>query len=199
MIFSFMPSDETEISEIHAFPVTMAESVKNAVPSLARGQMHTPTDTVVSVRVAEELLNIPYRVYYDRQRLLKATNSLGETGFISLCLGTRHYDGFIRELCLRRLLSVDEKCAVPFIVQLLGEYVIEVIQPINERFDEGVEAKYIEFFSQNSVYCQYLEQRAISYWNEYYRYRFPKHKDYPAVKALAALKKSAASIDSKKI
>jgi len=168
MIFSFMRPSETEISEIYAFPIAMAESVKGAVPLLARDQMHSPTDTVISVRVAEELLNIPYRVYYDKQRLLKTTNIPGEDGLISLCLGTRHYDGFIREQCLRRLLTVDEKWIAPFVIQLLGEYVIEVIQPIQERFDEGVEAKYIEFFKQNSIHCQYLEQRAISYWNEYY-------------------------------
>jgi hypothetical protein len=196
MIFSFMRPSETEISEIHAFPVVMAESVKIAVPPLARGQMHAPTDTVISVRVGEELLNIPYRVYYDKQRLLTAVNIPGETGLISLCLGTRHYDGFIREQCLRRLLMVDERCTAPFVVQLLGEYVIEVIQPIHEQFDERVEAKYIEFFTQNSTYCQYLEQRAISYWNEYYRYRFAKHKVYPAVKALAALKKAGTSVDN---
>ena len=182
---------ETEISEIHAFPAVMAESVKCAVLPLAGGPMHAPTGTVISVRVAEEVLKIPYRVYYDKQLLIKATHIPSETGLISLCLGTRHCDGLIREQCLRRLLTFDQKWTVPFVVQLLGEYVIEVVQPIHERFNEEVEAKYVEFFRQNSQYCQYLEQRAVSYWNEYYRFRFAKHKDYPAVKALAALRKAA--------
>lgn len=197
MIFSFFRPGEAETSETRAFPVAMAKSVKSAVQVLATGQMHPPTDTVISVCIAEEILNIPYRVYYAKHSLLKATNASDENGWISLCLGTRHYDGFVREQCLRRLLPIDEMWVAPFVVQLLGEYVIEVSQPIHERFNDGVEAKYINFFKQNPKYCQYLECRAISYWNEYYRYRFAKHKDYPAFKALAALKKAAASVDNK--
>ncbi|MES2265095.1 MAG: hypothetical protein V4724_41895 [Pseudomonadota bacterium] len=106
-------------------------------------------------------------------------------------MGTRHYDGFLREQCLRRLLAVEEKWVAPFVIQLLGEYVVEVIHPIHEHFLEGVEEKYKDFFSENVEYCEYLRCRAISYWNEYYRERFPRYKDYPAVKALAALQSAA--------
>lgn len=121
-------------------------------------------------------------------------NRPGEAALFALCLGTRHYDGHIREQCVRRLLDVDEKWAAPYVVQLLGEYVIEVIQPIHERFLGGVEARYLAFFKENARYCEYLECRAISYWNEHYRSRYPKHKDYPAVKALAALRSAAQSV-----
>jgi hypothetical protein len=190
MIFFVRPSGN-EITETHAFPADLAERVKNAVQLLARGQMHAPSDTAISVRVAAELLSIPYRVYYDKQQLLTCMNSAGETSLIALCLGTRHYDGLMREQCVRRILAVDEKWTAPFVVQLLGEYVVEVTQPIHERFLDGVERKYLDFFRENAKYCEYLECRAISYWNEFYRRRFPKYKDYPAFKALTALKSTA--------
>lgn len=191
MIFSFVRQSGNEVTEVDAFPAMLSECVKNAVKLLAPGQMHAPSDTVISVRLATESLNIPYRVYYDKQKLLNCVNSSGNIALIALCLGTRHYDGFLREQCLHRLLAAEEKWTAPFVIQLLGEYVIEVIHPIHERFLEGVEGKYQDFFTENVKYCEYLGCRAISYWNEYYRVRFPKHKDYPAVKALAALQSAA--------
>ena len=166
---------------------------------LRRNQEHSISNEVISVCVSGELLNIPYRVYYGKRQLLTAVDCPGEAGLIALCLGTRHHDGFIREQCVRRLLAIDDYWTAPFIVQLLGEYVIEVVQPIHERFIERVDTKYIDFFVHNAKYCQYLECRAISYWNEYYRWRFPKHKDYPALKALAALAGAAKRVEKQAV
>lgn len=170
----------------------MAGRVKQVLLMLAPGQMHPPAGPVISIRAAEQFLDIPYRVYYDRQRVLAAIESGGDSALISACLGTRHYDGFLRELCLRRLLTADESWIAPFIIQLLGEYVLEIAQLIHERYAGGVETQHLDFFRQNTGHCHYLEQRAISYWNANYRFRFPRHADYPAVRAFAALKKAAA-------
>ena len=188
MIFSFVRPSGNEIVEAHAFPAEMAERVKKAVQLLARGQMHAPSETVISVSVAGQSLNIPYRVYYDKQQLVNSISGSDDLALISLCLGTRHYDGFLREQCLRRLLKADEHWTAAFIIQLLGEYVLEVIQPIQERFAAGLEGKYLGFVAENRKYCEYLERRAISHWNEYYRARFPKYKDYPAIRALTTLR-----------
>jgi hypothetical protein len=192
VIFSFARQGEGN-AEIHAFPAELAERVKSSVSTLAYGQMHTPSDTVISVHMDGKLLSIPYRVYYDKRQLANCMNRPGEAALIALCLGTRHYDGHLREQCVRRLLEVDERWAAPYVVQLLGEYVIEIVRPIHERFAEEIEPKYVAFFRENAKYCDYLECRAISYWNEYYRSRFPSHKDYLAVKALETLKLAAKS------
>jgi hypothetical protein len=186
-----------EIAEVHAFPAALAECVKNTVQLLAPGQMHAPSGPVISVRLATESLSIPYRVYYDKQQLLNCLNSSGDIPLIALCLGTRHYDGVLREQCLRRLLVVAEKWAAPFVIQLLGEYVVEIVQPIHERFLERVEERYLDFFRENVEFCEYLRCRATSYWNEYYRAHFPRHKDYPAVKALSALQSAAKAVTEK--
>ncbi|MRV75526.1 hypothetical protein GJ700_27790 [Duganella sp. FT92W] len=197
MIFSYVRQCGNEIAEIHAFPAELTERVKNTVQLLAGGQMHAPSEAVISVRLAGDIQSIPYRVYYEKQQLLTYMNSSDDIALIALCLGTRHYDGFIREQCLRRLLVVEEKWTTPFVVQLLGEYVIEVILPIHEHFLKGVERKYIDFFRENVKYCECLGHRATSYWNEYYRPRFQAYKDYPAVKALAALKLAARPVKGK--
>jgi hypothetical protein len=187
VIFSFARGSEHGNVEIDAFPAELAERVKGTVSMLARGQMHTPSDTVISVHIAGELLSIPYRVYYDKQQLADCMSRPGEAALIAICLATRHYDGYVREQCVRRLLEVDERWVAPYVIQLLGEYVIEIVRPIHERFLEGIEPKYVDFFRENAKYCD-LECRAISYWNEYYRSRFPSYKDYPGVKALEALR-----------
>lgn len=174
--------------EVRAFPEAMAGRVRNLVETLIEGQSHPPLGRLGDVRVREAQLQIPYRVYYDSQQLSKVIDSAGEATLIALCLGTRHHDGFLREKCLRRLLEVDAHWVAPFVVQLLGEYVIEIVRPILERFLQGVEEKYSVFYRQNVAYCQSLERRAISYWSVYYRSRFDRYEDYPAVRALALLR-----------
>lgn len=191
MIFSFGRPSGNEVVEVHAFPSDMAERVKEAVQLLARGQVRAPSESGISVCIAGQSLNIPYRVYYDNQLLLSSINGSDDIALISLCLGTRHWDGFLREQCLRRLLRSDENWTAAFVIQLLGEYVLEIIQPIQERFTAGIEAKYLGFVVENVKNLDYLERRAISYWNVYYRARFPKYNDYPAVKALTTLRAAA--------
>ncbi|QJE01853.1 hypothetical protein HH212_19005 [Massilia forsythiae] len=191
MIFSFVSIGVADVAETRAFPAVLAGHVQRVAPMLAQGQMHAPSETVVSVRLQNAFLAIPYRVYYDAKRVLAALDEPGEAGVIAQCLGSRHHDGSIREVCLRRLLASEPDWAVPFIVQLLGEYVIEIVEPIHERFEQGIEAKYVDFFRLDPHHCHVLEQRAISYWNAYYRHRFATHRDYPAVQALAMLKHAA--------
>ena len=169
----------------------MAERARQVVLRLAPGQTHPPAAPVISVRLAEQLIAFPYRVYYDQQPLLAALEGDRDSALIGACLGTRHYNGFLREQCLHRLLTFDESWTAAFVIQLLGEYVLEIVQPIHDRYANGVEEKYADFYRQNTLHCRYLEQRAISYWNEQYRCRFPRHADYPAVRAFAALKKAA--------
>lgn len=195
MIFSFAGS--SEVSEVRAFPVAMAACVKAVVQKLAPGQMHLPSGTIVSVRVGEERLDIPYRVYYDMRQLSKAIDGPDDSARIALCLGTRHHDGFLREHCLRRLLDVDADWVAPFVLQLLGEYVIELVWPIHDRFMDDVDEKYRIFYRLNTKYCESLERRAISYWSAYYRGRFPRYQDYPGVMALALLRKAALCSASK--
>lgn len=191
MIFSFSRDSGSGNAQTQAFPTELIGKVTSLVSVLACGQIHSPSDTVIAVHVEGELLSIPYRVYYDERQLANCFNCLDDTALIALCLGTRHHDGYVREQCVRRLLDVDERWTAPYVVQLLGEYVIEVIRPIREKLLDEVGAKYVTFFRDNIKYCEYLECRAISYWNEYYRPRFPKYKEYPAVEALAAIRAAA--------
>ncbi|NGZ83249.1 hypothetical protein [Duganella aceris] len=175
-----------EPSEISAFPRDLTDAVRAALSVLMPDQMFKPVGGL-SVRVSEESLLIPYRTYYDMARVRRAADAGGRQGLVALCLGARHHDGFLRESCARRLLARDESWVIPFLFQLLGEYVVEIIRPIEEAIaaDGG---KYAAFVRANPAYFLTTEQRALSYWDAYYRLRYPDKRDYPALKAIAALK-----------
>ncbi len=55
---------------------------------------------------------------------------------LALSLGTRHSDGRIREECLRQIVAVDRPWVAPFVVQLLGEYVIKIVEVIAATIHE---------------------------------------------------------------
>lgn len=48
---------------------------------------------------------------------------------------------------------------------------------------------YAEFVGENPKYWRQTESRMISYWNEYYRYKFPKLKEYLGFEIVDRIKK----------
>jgi len=177
---------EIETGEIDAFPHAVAQAARAALSLLTPDQLLKPAASF-SVQVAGETILIPYRTYYDQARIRRAIAAGGQQGLVALCLGSRHHDGFLRESCARRLLEHDEPWVVPFLFQLLGEYVVEIVRPI-EAAIAADGRKYTTFTRENPAYFLTTERRAISYWDAYYRVRYPAMQDYPALKALAALR-----------
>jgi hypothetical protein len=146
------------------------------------------------VRVQGELLSAPYRVYYQLSDLRSAiTNSTGETRSLALCLGTRHWDGFVREECLRQIIAIDQPWAAPFVIQLLGEYVIEIVEVIAAAIPAMDAGRFSEFVLENPEFMATTRRRATSYWDCYYRRHFPKLQTYPAITALDAIEQMARS------
>lgn len=145
------------------------------------------------VLVQGEAFSAPYRVYC-RPTVLQAViaRSAGETRQLAVCLGTRHCDGYLREECLRELLAMDCPWAAPFIVQLLGEYVIEIVELVAwavATLSVVDVARYSQFALENPAFMATTRRRATSYWNCYHRGRFPKLCAYPAIAALDAIER----------
>jgi hypothetical protein len=144
--------------------------------------MFTP---IGAIQIDGEALNIPARVYYADQ---SSSRSLSPTQWCILsCIYTRHCDGFIRHRHVRGLLARTEAWTAPFVVQLLGEYVLEIVETIDET-SSVLEADHVRAFArQNPDFVQLTLQRATSYWNCFFRRRFPSPSDYPAVRLLRSL------------
>ena len=146
------------------------------------------------VRVRGEPLSAPYRVYYSPPELRSAiAGASGDTRTLAFCLGTRHHDGYVREECLRQLVGSDRPWVVPFLVQLLGEYVIEIVEVVAAAIPETDPAQLADFARENPAFMATTRRRVTSYWDCYYRDRFPALQSYPAFTALEALEQISRS------
>ena len=89
-------------------------------------------------------------------------------------------------------------------LQLVGEYVVEIIDSIDIQLAEsfvvnpGMKETYGRFVTSNPGFLEITEQRVISYWNCYYRRRWPNlarvdpgPEDYPGFRVLARLRRVA--------
>ena len=144
-----------------------------------------------SVNLDEETLQIPYRVYYAHDQLRSdLLGSRGDAKLVLACLGTRHYDGYLRQQCLSHLSSSDVNWVLPYIVQLAGEYVLEIVDEVAETIQSVDSSSVATFVRQNPAYLATFARRVTSYWNEYHRHDYPCRSDYPGSKVLASLLRS---------
>ncbi len=170
--------------EADAFPAALAGTVAQLLPALGSNHAHPP----FVVRQDGRVLRIPTRTYYDREQLLACTQLPGDAGIAALCLGARHHDGHVREHCVAQLLRQERAWTVPFVVHLCGEYVLEIIEVIGAALPAWNAQALARYLRDNPAYMAALERRAVSYWNCYYRGRYPVWEDYPGRRTMAALR-----------
>lgn len=145
-----------------------------------------------TVSVQGELLSAPGRIYCEPGDLHAAiVQSSGDTRLLALSLGTRHWNGYVREECLRQIVAVDRPWLAPFVVQLLGEYVIEIVEVIAADVHERGPERLAVFAQENPRFMATTRRRATSYWHCYHRSRFPVLQAYPAITALDAIERMA--------
>lgn len=144
------------------------------------------------VLVQNERVEIPGRLYYHPRHFQNEGQALTRPERIAACLGTRHHDGFVRERCLRNLLPAIEPWAVPYVVALLGEYVLPIIEIIEAHYQTADLEPYAAFLAENTPYFKTTERRVMSYWDAYYRHAFPRRETYPGFRVLTALQDAVA-------
>lgn len=176
----------SESAEVRAFPSALAEEVRAVLPELSDCRWHPPA-AGFQVQVRGEAIEIPYRVYYRESQVLSCVNRPGVQGLNALCLGSRHHDGYLREKCFKRLIEIEEPWVAPFILQLVGEYVVTIVQLIEQALPSLNSALYKEFIAANRAYFETIGGRTISYWAVYYRHEYPNCRDYPGRRIHATL------------
>src|SRR3954451_18784827 len=110
-----------------AFPSDLRAEARVVLGHMT-GATHPPVGVIGRVSVRGETLQIPHRQYAPPMSTPLGWQPLRHT--ILNCVYTRHNDGFVRERHLRRLLHEEAVWVAPFVVQLLGEYVLEIVQII---------------------------------------------------------------------
>lgn len=178
-----------------------AEILKNAFPSYLKNEIDEIVKKInfkqeidsyiirpFSIIINNEHLFIPERhCFYDIDSHETLTNLQRE---IIYCFYTRHCDGYIREQYLTKVILSNQKWVIPYVIRLLGEYVIEIMQVIFENLDKINMDNYIEFIQKNLAFYKLIEARVASYWDCYYRWLYKSKKDYVGFKILDHLDKN---------
>jgi hypothetical protein len=190
----FSSNDEDIGTLVRAFPSVLADDVRVVAGILPfeEREILAGVETVrwvdnfvstinpqeIIVDVGGDTIRLPYRVYFKEPQLAQVESLTPVQQSILHCIYLRHHDGYIRQKHLESLTSISENFVRPFVIQLLGEYVIEILQVINRRLNDDVATGYASFLLANKSYWQRIQSRMISYWDVYYRPSFPKLEQY---------------------
>ncbi|WP_051959931.1 hypothetical protein [Sphingobacterium sp. ML3W] len=123
---------------------------------------------------------IHYRIYDEISKSKVQTT----TGLEKLCTFTRHHNGYIREIAILALIQKFPTQSIPFVVQLLAEYVVEIAISIIKVITTKQRQEIQEFLKENPKHAQTISSKIASYWDCYYKWNYFKLKDYPAYKLL---------------
>ena len=88
---------------------------------------------------------------------------------------------------MRSILEHQEIWVIPFIVLLLGDYVVEVVNEIFPPLLGFDRLAYADFVRRNRAAMRVLRAKATSYWDAHYREAYPIRNSYPGLAALSQL------------
>ncbi|MCP4162268.1 MAG: hypothetical protein GY760_19535 [Deltaproteobacteria bacterium] len=176
------------------FPGYLRNDVIKVFDTLDLSSKHEPYKPF-DISFNQETLTIPQRIYCDKKQLKKLLKLSQIQQLIGFCFFSRHHNGYVRERCIRQVLNSKEEFVAPFIIQLLGEYIVEIIELIYDNRESLGKLGIMKLLKDNPDYYQRTHQRVYSYWNCYYRRYYPKYKkkvkptdksiyDYPGIKML---------------
>ena len=170
---------------IGAFPAALAEPARRVADAMTH--THDPSQRDIGpVAVHGERLSIPYRIYPTAAHVDRAVPSSTERT-IARAILTRHHDGFVRQGAAERLLDAPPEWVAPFLVQLLGEYVLEIARMLADERARWLTDDVRAFARENPELLRLTAARATSYWDCYWRRAFPARLEYPAFDVLREL------------
>ena len=175
-----------------AFPSAVAADVDLAL-GIIEEDRRGPTDHDVGRLVVNgEPLHIPVRIYSPDPEPRSIAGLTAPAQTILHCLFSRHHDGRVREAHLREVISSPCAWVPPYVIQLVGEYVIEIVNVVLENRGYLRQKTYARFVSENPAFMTLTRQRAISYWNCYFKTPGLALHDYAAHSILEVLSPSRA-------
>lgn len=175
-------TDDTELI-VKSFP----QELKNSVISLLEKlNLETECQTVCSevAVLRNETIIFPYRVYYkipninfvykeEKNLFLKSQKDPIEADILN-CIFSRHDNGFVRQEAIKNLTLSTNYWVAPYLVRIMGEYIIQILSDLNDAFDFMDREKLKQFIQQNPVFYAKTQARISSYWFCYYRTKFPE-------------------------
>jgi hypothetical protein len=163
-----MSSDQgpqTRCSIQESFPAALAGDVVAVMHATSVTEGHWPFAVVVQ----GQQLTLPYRIHGDAAALAGGEGLSPVQREIRACIFSRHFDGRVRERALREVVASSHQWVIPFVVQLVGEYVVEIHRVVQDALPMLDAAKYAAILRENAGFYQRTRQRVMSYWDCYYR------------------------------
>ncbi len=163
---------------LDAFPSAVSNVLKSHITESMLKSEHESQGSFI-VLLHGEKINIPYRVYSD---VLKFSGADEVSMLLEKALNafyTRHHDGFVREKALKSIIRHDDYWLIPYKIRLISEYIQKFAEIISNTLDEDKKTAYARFLTENPEFLEITNQRIASYWNEYYRNKFPNLAEYP--------------------
>lgn len=166
-----------------AFPFFLRSEVDTVLNNIDLDSELSPLGSY-SVLVLNELLEIPYRIYTNDKNISPDIElTVIQRGILD-CIYSRHHNGFVRARCLSNIMKLEHAWVVPYVISLVGEYVVEILDIIHQNMEDLDKTKYREFLKSNPEFYQKTKQRVFSYWDCYYRGKYPKRENYVGVRIL---------------
>ncbi len=163
-----MHNKKTNIEK--AFSTNYCQQVENVKKRLIITNETFPLIRNEQVFWQGEQLQLFSRQYLNKKISFSKLTDIEAT--ILHCIFTRHHDGYIRQKHLQALWQTSQPTiAVPFVIKLLGEYVLEILFDVEIFFNKFSDVCY-QFLLENPKFWATQKRRVVSYWNEYYRYGY---------------------------
>ena len=124
--------------------------------------------TRFAVQAEGQRVLIPARLHFASERLLVTESD--EAWRFARALQTRSNDGFERQRAARDVLGDLRPSTAPFIVALVGEYIVEILEDIFVALTPENAQTLAAFVVQNEAYWSTTKRRVMSYWDVYYRW-----------------------------
>lgn len=159
---------------LNLFPPNLTKDVRKVIGMLAMKDDDVSSRCYM-VSLEGVIVAIPYRIYISNHKPHSDMTNVQRN--IMDCIFTRHYDGFVRQHHLQNLMSCTEYWVVPFCFRLLGEYVNEILYDVRKHIDSNID-NYLRFIKENKNFFDKTKNQMISYWNCYYRTKFPERESY---------------------
>ena len=158
---------------LNSFPPDLAKDVRRVLDMLVMKNDDISSRYYI-VNLGGLNIAIPERVYMREQT---PSNMTAVQRNILDCIFTRHNNGFVRQHHLQNLISCTEYWTIPFCFKLLGEYVDNILYDVEKHLECNMD-RYLRFIGENEKFFDRTKNQMISYWNCYYRSRYPNKESY---------------------
>jgi len=178
------------------------ESTVRRVSSLFGDPLYKSRSGDEVALVSNTTIKLPDRIYVAEppSELLLSLDAVEEG--VARCLLARHHDGFVRQRQIADLVRLSEPWSVPYVLALLGEYVLEIHQSLVETLvpaledDEPTKHVYSQLLRANPKWWSLIQNRVVSYWAAYHRFKYAMERTevgrripdaYPAARVARSL------------